>query len=78
MTCGLRGAVPQPQLCALVEVEALLVGQAAARPPLNQQEALGLGLGGGQARGLDTSLGTHHTSASLLVCLQRHYHKLFL
>ena len=64
MTCGLRGAVPQPQLSALVEVEAVLVGQAAAQPPLHQQGAVGLGLGGGEARGLDTRLSTHHTSAS--------------
>ena len=64
MTCGLRGAVPQPQLSALVEVEAVLVGQAAARPPLHQQGAVGLGLGGGEARGLDTRLSTRHTSAS--------------
>ena len=55
--------MPQPQLSALVEVEAVLVGQAAAQPLLHQQGALGLGLGGGHARGLDTSLSTHHTSA---------------
>ena len=45
MTCGVRGAVPHPKLSA----HAVLVAQAAAQLPLHQQQALGLGLGGGEA-----------------------------